>query len=724
MSVEKKRKGSAFAAFVVSLVLLGYFGLSAQWSAGGRNRLTAFVHYVSSNDTVIPLLQTSNTKRIILEHADMIRYDNNLLPGIQCLIGSVRLRHDNAVMDCDSAYLNEEMQTFEAFGAVHMNQADTVNMYGKYLYYDGIERLAKIRENVRLENRSTTLYTDSLDYDRNENLAYYFNGGTIVDSLNTLSSDYGQYNPTTDDAEFRDNVKLVNEKYTLNSEHLFYNTQTQVSIFDGPTTVVSDSNRIESTHGIYDSKNQIAILLDRSHVYSGSKSLVGDSIYYNQALQYGEAFGNMCITDSVKKADLYGDYGYYDESKNYAFACSRAYIKDYSNEDAPLYVGADSLELISLQTDTLKRYFTKPMSAEVYAMAKDSANMKKDDAEKGGEGLAGANLEQDNIPDTLNVPDEFYSDKLVRVDTAAIEDRPKELVSRIIKAYPKVKVYRKDLQAVCGYAQMVSVDSVLTMQRNPIMWSDNNQVLGDTIRFFFRNESLDHVDVYENGFVTQKLTETQYDQVKAPYFVAYMQDTTIREIRAYLDVMSIRYAKEEESDDYYGLNRLESKGMKLFFDKGQFQRAVFKGPSSGKFFPIAMGQTEEVNRLQGFNWSDQLRPKSAQDVIPTDSIPNAGEDKSSLMRAMAISGANAAVRAYEQVYTEIDHKKKEDAARMAKEDANMFPYLLKKSLELKNKPRDYNREIQFIPWYKAFSNRDQSGNSTTNPFTGILKRKD
>ena len=66
-------------------------------------------------------------------------------------------------------------------------------MYGQYLHYDGRTKLARLRKDVKLENKTTTVFTDSLDYDRVADIAYYFEGGTVTDAQNTLTSDYGQF---------------------------------------------------------------------------------------------------------------------------------------------------------------------------------------------------------------------------------------------------------------------------------------------------------------------------------------------------------------------------------------------------------------------------------------------------------------------------------------------------------------------------------------------------
>lgn len=707
-----------FIYVALLLFIIGfYIKLSAQFMAEVYGRPVAFI-YNTTPDTVSPA--DKEKKRIILEHSDRVTY-NRAYNDVQRLIGNVRLRHEDAVMNCDSAYLNEQNQSFEAFGNVHMVQGDTVNLYGSYLYYDGVEKIAKMRKNVRLEDKTSVLYTDSLDYDRVANLAYYFDGGTIVDSLNTLSSDYGQYDPQTDDAEFQYNVKLENERYTLTTEHLFYNTKSQISIFDGPTTVVSDDNRIISTRGVYDSKNEKAYLLDRSEVYSGSKKLVGDSIFYDQQIRYGEAFGNMIISDSVRKADLHGDYGFFDETKNYAFATSRAYIKEYSGKD-PIYMGADTLELITIDTLSARLLFTPPLSVEDVVQAKDSTTASKSKA-------VSNSSEGENDGEQIAIPDEFYTSNLeYNLISDSLPKVKEDSVCRIIKAYPNVKIFKQDVQAVCGYAQMVSIDSVINLRKSPVMWSENNQVKGDSINFFLKGEKLDHVDVYDNVFVTEKIGSDMYNQIRAPYMMAIIEDSVIRELRAYMDVMSIRYAQQENSGKFFGLNRVKSTSMFVYFENSKLEKVFLGGPGEGKFFPIHMAQSDEVRKLEGFNWSDDIRPKNFEEVIPKtplNIVPNGAKMDLSTI-ASTFSGKEAIDKAYKLFKISADslQEKSSPVTEHLQDTGVMHNYLLKQTKEiLKPEPKDRLKEIIFTPWYNIFITKGDRDNSTTSPYIGILKKK-
>ena len=99
-----------------------------------------------------------------------------------------------------------------------------------------------------------------------------------------------------------------------------------------------------------------AELLDRSVLTNQGKKLVGDSLFYDRVIGYGEAFDNVKMTDSINKNMLTGDYCFYNELTDSAFATKRAVAIDYSQGDS-LYMHGDTLQMVSynLNTDSLYR---------------------------------------------------------------------------------------------------------------------------------------------------------------------------------------------------------------------------------------------------------------------------------------------------------------------------------------------------------------------------------
>lgn len=293
--------------------------------------------------------------KVTLLHADrtLQRASNK---DLQILEGHVEFLYDSIYMECDTVHYYKARNYFEAFGNVKMNQGDTLFLYGDYLYYDGNERLVEVRENVRMENRSVVLLTDSLDYDRVYNLGYYFAGGTLMDSVNVLTSDWGEYSPQTKVSVFNYDVKLTNPQFTLVSDTLIYNTVSRVANIVGPSDIESGSSRIYSELGYYNTVAGKAYLLDRSKLMNQGKILIGDSVFYDEKLKYGEAFGDVYMNDTLNKMMLTGEYCYSNELTGYAFATDRAMAVDYSQGDS-LFMHGDSLKLVTffINTDSMYR---------------------------------------------------------------------------------------------------------------------------------------------------------------------------------------------------------------------------------------------------------------------------------------------------------------------------------------------------------------------------------
>ena len=294
--------------------------------------------------------------RVDLLYAEEAQADKILLPDVQILIRSVKLRHDSMYMYCDSALIYEKTNSVEAFGNVRMEQGDTLFIYGDYLYYDGMSQLAMLRENVRMINRNTVLTTDSLNYDRLYNLGYYFDGGTLTDEENVLTSEWGEYSPATKISVFNHDVKLVNPKFVLTSDTLKYSTDTKIATILGPSDIVSDKNHIYSERGIYNTTTEQAELLDRSVLTNEGKKLTGDSIFYDRVLGYGEAFDNVQMNDTINRNMLTGNYCFYNEITGSALATQRAVAIDYSQGDS-LFMHGDTLRLITyhINTDSMFR---------------------------------------------------------------------------------------------------------------------------------------------------------------------------------------------------------------------------------------------------------------------------------------------------------------------------------------------------------------------------------
>ena len=299
-----------------------------------------------------------DSKKVILDYADSLLFDQRINPDYQILKGNVQFHKGGMLMFCDSAYFYESTNSMDAFGNVRMEQGDTLFVFSDMMHYNGIEEEAQLRYNVILQNRDVTLSTDSLNYELGPNVGYYFTGGQIVDSQNTLESVYGEYCPDTKDAIFYFDVVLTNEKAKLYSDTLTYNTATHIAKIESPTEILSDSGKIVSRKGWYNTNNNRSALYDRSVVEHNSYRLIGDTIFYDRNNGFGNVYGSVFMEDTVQRVIMKGHYAYYYEKNDSAMVTDSALMMDCSQKDT-LFLHADTLRTIMLPDSSrlMKAYF-------------------------------------------------------------------------------------------------------------------------------------------------------------------------------------------------------------------------------------------------------------------------------------------------------------------------------------------------------------------------------
>jgi len=315
---------------------------------------------------VLPSVDRTQPNKVFLEYADILSYDE--IPGVpyedlpQILKGNVKLRKGGMWMYCDSAYFFEKTNSFDAFGNVKMTQGDTLFVYADELNYDGPQQLAILfadpGKKVRLINRDVTLETDIFNYDLAVDMGYYNIGGKLTDKQNVLTSVEGQYHPRTKQSYFNYDVHLESQqqkdKIIINTEALTYNTATHIAELTSPSEIINSDGTIYTSNGLYNTDTGTADLFSRSTVRTNKgNTLTGDTLFYDRTKQYGEAFGNMVLTDSARQSELYGNYGFYDEVRDSAFVTGHALAKEYSKGDT-LYLHGDSITAYLDLTDSTK----------------------------------------------------------------------------------------------------------------------------------------------------------------------------------------------------------------------------------------------------------------------------------------------------------------------------------------------------------------------------------
>lgn len=322
----------------------------------------------------IPSANRYQQDKIFLEYADsLFKVETRDTVQRQIVKGNVKFRQAGMWMFCDSAYYYPDLNSLDAFGNVRMEQGDTLFVYADKLFYEGNERMARLkngpsREKVKLINNDVTLTTDSLDYSIAMELGWYSKWGTIDDKVNTLTSLYGEYSPGTKNADFYHDVVLVNNRdgYTMLTDTLHYSTATHIARIESRTEIQSANDTIITTSGVYNTDEGNAELLSRSVILhrdsnNNVTTLEGDSIIYDNVTRISRAYMfrgphkvpmPMVITDTAHNLTLIGGFGLYNDSTREALATDYPLLMEYSQGDT-----------LFLRADTIKTFIIREMVA-------------------------------------------------------------------------------------------------------------------------------------------------------------------------------------------------------------------------------------------------------------------------------------------------------------------------------------------------------------------------
>ena len=325
------------------------------------------------------------------------------------LIGSTRMRvdnktnisyvknptfkHDNAILKCDSAVFYIDLNYFEAFKNVHINQADTMNIYSDLLNYDGNTKMAHLINNVRMIDPTSVLTTNILDYDMGLKIGKYLDGGKIVNTAKdvTITSKRGWYFANNNDAWFKLNVDITTPQAKIKSDSVRFNTVSNWADFYGKTNIKGKDDNLYTESGRYNTKSEVALFWKNNLYTQNTKSLTGDSLYYDGKKGYGKAVKNIFFTDTEDKLEMRGQLGEYYKEGEKVIVTDHAYlglatadsvmVNDIKTPDS-LWIAADTLQAQMILQKTIKLISTPVVLADNEIGAETAAEKKEKEAAK------------------------------------------------------------------------------------------------------------------------------------------------------------------------------------------------------------------------------------------------------------------------------------------------------------------------------------------------------
>ncbi len=481
---------------------------------------------------------------------------------LQILAGNVRLKQGNSFFYCDSCVINNNTGTFEAWGNVHINDADTAQLYAGHLRYLIQRRIAWLDGSVRLTDGKGTLTTPDLEYDMNTNIGTYLHGGKVVNQKTVLTSREGYYYANLHDVYFKKNVVLADPSYHISTDSLLYNTETQMTRFIAQTFIKDSSGRtIETKEGYYNLATGKAEFGQRPVIRDGSVRITANRVAFDDSSGTSQALGNVVITDSAQGTTILAGEVFRD-NKNEKMLATRKPLMIIRQNDDSIYISADTL-----------------FSARLTDLNKNN--------------------------------DSIAVDTLEGVHVLPLSQ--KDSSNRYLEAYRNVRIFSDSIQAASDSLFYSFRDSVFRLFQQPVVWSKENQVSGDTILLFTKNKKAEKIAVFENSFLINKAGPDTYNQVKANRMTGLFTNGSLDSVRAAGQAECMYFIQDEDSA-YLGINESRSEILDIYFVNEELQKVVFRSVVSGTIWPIRQKKPSEM-RLSEFQWQIQRRPVTKYDLF-------------------------------------------------------------------------------------------------------------
>ncbi len=540
-----------FKQSIYGLVLLGGIGATGAMSA--RNTLPAnHAGIFQQKDTskVIHVLQAKSLVNLQTDSVVQRRF-----------IGDVIFRQGTSTLYCDSAAFDQKTNIIEAWGHVHINQADSVHTYSDILTYHGNERTAILNGNAKLTDNKIVLTSPILYYDLNTKIGTYDKGGKLVNDNTVLTSREGIYFGDTKDVHFKKEVVVVDPEFTLGTDTLYYNTETKIATIMAPTTINDGKMIMYVTDGYYNTDLGYGHFGQRPVIEDSTNTFTANEIETDKATGISIAKGNMIWRDTAQKIAVLANYGIINQGQKSVLATQKP------------------VTLIEGKTDTLFVRGDTLFSGVVPRLIDSAALALKDSS---------------GVADSL----------------AAKQDTTEK---RFVIAYHNVRIYSDSLQGVCDSLYYSGVDSIFRLYRDPVLWASMNQLTGDSIFLFTKDRKADRILLDQNAMIVNEVGPDLFNQIKGNTILGYFGEEKLDSMYVNGNSENIYYVQDDDSA-FISVNRLQTANTRVFFEKGELERIVFVKEPEGTMYPLSQ-IPEDQKKLKGFRWEIARRPKSKYELL-------------------------------------------------------------------------------------------------------------
>mgnify|MGYP002534225012 CR=1 FL=1 len=462
---------------------------------------------------------------------------------------------------------NPDAQILE--GNVSFRQ-DSVYMYCDSAYFYEAKNSFEAFGNVKMNQGDTLfLYGDWLYYDGNTQIAQVRENVRMENRQTVLLTDSLNYDRLFDLGYFFDGGTLMDEENVLTSEWGEYSPSTKVAVFNYNVKLVNPQFTLTSDTLRYHTDTKVANIVGPSNIDSGENHIYSELGFYNTNSQQAELLDRSVLVNGSRQ--LTGDSLFYDRVAGYGEAFWNVQMNDVQNKNMLTGNYCFYNEL------TGYAFATKKAVAIDYSQG-DSLFMHAD---------------------TLKlISYNFNTDSMYRK----------------MLAYHKVRIYSRDMQAVCDSLVFNSLDSCMTMYDNPILWNEQQQLFGEEIKVYMNDSTIDWAHIINQAMSIEQIDSVNYNQVSGKEMKAYFRDGDIYQADVIGNVRIVYYTIDDKDSTLIGVNNAETSLLNVYLKNRKIEKIKASAKTNGTMYPMSL-IPEDKRYLPSFAWFDYIRPLNKEDIF-------------------------------------------------------------------------------------------------------------
>lgn len=603
------------------LILIAFLGILtkpaiSQQALSAQNQASQQIQQIPE-DRLLRLISANS--------AEVIQKDGKDLRKVS---GPAQFLHNNTYIICDTAVWDVLSNTLDAKGNVQIIQNQT-SLKSDFIHYIANESLAQVRGNLveLLDKEKNLLRTNFLDFYTKDSIGYFYEGGSVLDkSKNYIESMNGSYDAKLKKFKFYVNVRIKADSVIMKTDSVAYETNKALFTFLGKVHAWRDSSYLRADNGWYNRENEQFNFYKNAYIYTKDQEVWADDIFYDRNKGFSILKNNIQIVDTSQSTMFFADSARY-VSKPMGFTLykdpSAAYYSVEEGKADTLFLRADTLKYYSKAFSEIDSATVAQAKERVELSAKDPFQTIVDAIESNKKRPSSKKAVNNNVTQTSNstktdVKQEAAVDSLsaknldtLSVPTPKVDSVKKFSFSdtttiRFVQGFHNVKMHRSNIQGLCDSLVFSSLDSMARLYGKPILWNEENQFTADSMQFVVSGKSLTKAELLSSAYVISKEDSVHFNQIKSTDIIGYFKKNDIYRFDA-LGGVSLMFFIEEDSV-ITTMNQKECRVMKGLIKDRKIQKILYVQDVKSDAFPV-YNLPINKQRLKGFNWSPEKRPK-------------------------------------------------------------------------------------------------------------------